>query len=187
MQGPELVIGDGHLYQAVARELSDAIGAGTLKVGDRLPSTRKLCARYGVSMATAVQAFRELENRRLIEARPRSGFFVSRLPSRVAEPAISKPPPSARYVVTQSLLQEYLDTLALPSAVLLGAALPQPEWFPSARLARLIATIMRRKPNLVSTYAISEGADALRSPEAWDVSPFDGDILWSGVFGADAA
>src|SRR5207248_10591029 len=132
MQGPELAIGDGHLYQAVARELSDAIGAGTLKVGDRLPSTRKLCARYGVSMATAVQAFRELENRRLIEARPRSGFFVSRLPSRVAEPAISTPPPSARFLVTQPLLPESLRTLALPSAVLAGAVRGQSALRPSA-------------------------------------------------------
>jgi hypothetical protein len=27
---------------------------------------------------------------------------------------------------------------------------------------------------------------ALRSPDAWDLSPFDGDILWSGVFGGAA-
>jgi DNA-binding transcriptional MocR family regulator len=166
MPRPDLASGEVHLYQAVARDLSDAIRAGTLKTGDRLPSTRKLCARYGVSMATAVQAFRELENRRLIEARPRSGFFVSREPPRVAEPAVSKPPASARYVVTQSLLQEYLDTLALPGVVLLGAALPQPEWFPSDRLAQLAASIMRSKPNLVSTYAISEGADVLREAVA---------------------
>jgi hypothetical protein len=27
-------------------------------------------------------------------------------------------------------------------------------------------------------------ADALRSPDAWDMSPYDGDLLWSGVFPA---
>ena len=44
MQRSDQANGEIHLYQAVARELSDAIGAGTLKMGDRLPSTRKLVA-----------------------------------------------------------------------------------------------------------------------------------------------
>jgi len=153
---------EGHLYQALAQELAGAIQAGTLKRGDRLPSTRRLSARYGVSMATAVQAFRELENRRLIEARPRSGFFVSRSPPRVAEPALSRPPASARYVVTPTLLQEYVEALATPGMIRLGAVLPPPEWFPATRLARLASTIGRRKPELMVTYALSRGAEELR-------------------------
>jgi DNA-binding GntR family transcriptional regulator len=72
--------GEGHLYKALASQLGHAINRGALKAGERLPSTRCVSSRYGVSMATAVQAFRELENRRQVEARPRSGFFVAASP-----------------------------------------------------------------------------------------------------------
>ena len=154
--------GESHLYQALARELGDAIAGGTLKTGDRLPSTRKISARYGVSMATAVQALRELENRRLVEARPRSGFFVARSVPRAAEPAASKPPVSARYAVTPTLLQEYVDALAQPDMIRLGAVLPPPEWFPAARLARISSAINRRRPELTATYTLSRGAPELR-------------------------
>src|SRR5215470_2034314 len=162
MLGDTIKTGESHLYQAVARELAQAIDVGTLKVGDRLPSTRKISARYGVSMATAVQAFRDLENRRLIEARPRSGFFVARSALRAPEPAPSKPPGSARYAVTRSLLQEYVDTLERADAIQLGAVAPPPAWFPAARLARISSSINRRKPDLAATYTSSRGAPELR-------------------------
>ncbi|MET0202944.1 MAG: PLP-dependent aminotransferase family protein [Casimicrobiaceae bacterium] len=154
--------GEAHLYQALARELADAIGSGTLKTGDRLPSTRKISARYGVSMATAVQAFRELENRRLIEARPRSGFFVARALPRAPEPAASRPPTSARLAVRPTLLQEYVESLSNATAIRLGAVLPPPDWFPAARLARLASAVNRRRPELSVTYTVSRGAPELR-------------------------
>ena len=154
--------GESHLYQALARELGDAIDAGTLKIGDRLPSTRKISARYGVSMATAVQAFRELENRRLIEARPRSGFFVARTAPKAQEPAPSKPPASPRYAVTPTLLQEYIDAIDRPGAIRLGSLLPPPSWFPTLRLARIASSINRRRPELSATYTLTRGATELR-------------------------
>jgi DNA-binding transcriptional MocR family regulator len=154
--------GGSHLYQALARELADAIEHGTLKVGDRLPSTRKISARYRVSMATAVQAFRELENRRLIEARPRSGFFVARATTRPPEPAPSKPPASARYAVTPTLLQEFINALDSPGVIRLGAALPAADWFPTRQLARLSSSIIRRKPELTAMYQVTRGAPELR-------------------------
>lgn len=57
---------DEFRYQALARELADAIRAGALRVGDRVPSVRKLSRRHSVSISTAVQALRHLENQRLI-------------------------------------------------------------------------------------------------------------------------
>lgn len=137
--------------------------SGSLRVGDRVPSVRKLSARHSVSISTAVQALRCLENQRLIEARPKSGFFVSRQPQELPEPAASRPPSSARYVGTPPLLREYIEALATPDAIRLGAVVLEPSMFPAQRIARLLASIARRNPELAVTYdSYSSGADGLR-------------------------
>lgn len=154
--------GEAHLYESLANLLAKAITAGTLKAGDRLPSVRTLRRQYEVSMATAVQAYRLLENRRLIEARPKSGFFVAGRPAPLPEPAQSRPPSSARYVVTPSLLREYLDALERKDAVSVSAVLPDPEIYPTARLARLLSAQVRRRPELTASYRVSKGCEELR-------------------------
>ncbi|HXX12408.1 MAG TPA: winged helix-turn-helix domain-containing protein, partial [Burkholderiales bacterium] len=77
------------LYESVAERVAEAIQAGALRAGDRLPSVRRVSAQHRVSIATAVQAYRHLEDRRLIEARPKSGYFVSSRPAPLAEPNTS--------------------------------------------------------------------------------------------------
>ena len=76
-----------HLYESLAARMAEAIHAGALKTGDRLPSVRRLSTQHRVSIATAVQAYRHLENQRLIEARPKSGYFVLGKRAALAEPA----------------------------------------------------------------------------------------------------
>src|SRR5215204_3618695 len=92
------------LYQQVATKLEQLIRTGTLRPGDRIPSVRRASAQHGVSMTTAVQAYIELENRGLIEARPKSGFFVRpQLRARVCEPVSSRPNHTATLVGVGSL------------------------------------------------------------------------------------
>src|SRR5438477_3067960 len=67
---------DAHLYEQVTAEISRLIELGTLRAGERVPSTRKLSTQRSVSMSTVMQAYRVLESRGLIEARPRSGYYV---------------------------------------------------------------------------------------------------------------
>src|ERR1700676_214552 len=52
------------------------IGEEVLKIGDKLPSVRVLSEEYGISMGTAFQAYYYLEGKGLIEARPKSGYYV---------------------------------------------------------------------------------------------------------------
>ena len=51
---------------------------GQLQPGDRLPSLRRVCRDYAVSMTTAQKAYAELERHGLIRAMPKSGFVVRR-------------------------------------------------------------------------------------------------------------
>ena len=78
------------LYTRVAGELAQAIQAGSLRTGDRLPSVRMLCQQHGVSPSTVTQAYRWLENQRLVEARPKSGYFVAARPVRLPEPKLRR-------------------------------------------------------------------------------------------------
>jgi DNA-binding transcriptional regulator YhcF (GntR family) len=79
------------LYRRIAAALAHQIQTGGLHVGDQLPSLRALQRLHGVSLNTAKQAYWELERQFLIEARPQSGFYVSRTSS----PSLPLPPTSA--------------------------------------------------------------------------------------------
>src|SRR5947207_15913238 len=64
------------LYKQVAVRISELIEHGTLRPGERVPSVRKCSEQQSVSIATVMQAYRLLENRGVIEARPQSGYYV---------------------------------------------------------------------------------------------------------------
>ena len=66
------------LYKQVALRISELIEHGTLRPGERVPSVRKCSEQQKVSIATVMQAYRLLESRGMIEARPQSGYYVRR-------------------------------------------------------------------------------------------------------------
>ncbi len=80
------------LYVEISNNIAGLIRNEVLKAGDRLPSVRMLCQEHGISMNTAKRIFLELEAQSLIESKPQSGYFVSRLLHRKpALPEVSKP------------------------------------------------------------------------------------------------
>src|ERR1041385_2142262 len=84
------------LYKQVALRISELIEHGTLRPGERIPSVRSLSEQEAVSIATVMQAYRVLESRGLIEARPQSGYYVrARRWTPPPEPGKSQPTRSA--------------------------------------------------------------------------------------------
>src|SRR5689334_4543106 len=152
-----------YLYEDLAQDMAEAIHAGALRAGDRLPSVRRLSSQHRVSIATAVQAYRHLENQRLIEARPKSGYFVLSPRARLEEPKTSTPGASARFVGVSELVKEVLDASLDHDVTALGAACPGPELFPNEKLLRLASTEGRRRPHLLGAYPMSPGNDRLRA------------------------
>lgn len=151
-------------YERLAADISELIRAGTLRPGDRLPSVRRTCASRGVSMPTVLQAYRLLEARRLIGARPQSGFYVLPPQARPAltrqEPAVAVPEPGA--VTTGDLITRVLELVANPALVPLGTALPAEELLPTGALARALRAATRHQPGSARAIVTPSGSDTLR-------------------------
>jgi GntR family phosphonate transport system transcriptional regulator len=66
------------LWQQIEQTLAAEIDAGTLRLGDRLPTEPGLMQRFGVSRFTVRQAIASLERRGLVRAEQGRGTFVHR-------------------------------------------------------------------------------------------------------------
>ena len=75
------------LYETLANELKAQIERGVFEVGNKLPSVRQLSTD-----ATVQEAYRVLEAQQLVEAKPKSGYFVARSVLIDNTPSMTKPP-----------------------------------------------------------------------------------------------
>src|SRR6266446_8990080 len=113
------------LYKQVAFRISELVEHGTLRPGERVPSVRRCSEQQNVSIATVMQAYRLLEDRGVIEARPQSGYYVRvRRWSPPPEPGMSKPAPRAVDVQVSDLVMQVVKAGRDPNLVRLGATLP---------------------------------------------------------------
>jgi DNA-binding transcriptional regulator YhcF (GntR family) len=59
-------------------QIIDAVRAGTLSPGTKLPTVRQLAGELGLAVNTVARAYRELEVAGILETRGRHGTFVAR-------------------------------------------------------------------------------------------------------------
>src|SRR2546426_10880186 len=151
------------LYKRVALRISELIEHGTLRPGERVPSVRRCSEQQNVSITTVMQAYRLLESRGIIEARPQSGYYVrAQRWSPPPEPAMSRPAPRAIQVRVSDLIMQVVKAGHDPNLVRLGATLPSAELFPIKELNRTMASAARRAPVASHSYDPPPGNRALR-------------------------
>lgn len=150
------------LYVQIASSIARSIRSGALKQNDRLPSLRELARQRSVSMATATQAYRTLEDSRLIEGRPRSGYFVRARPAVVGEPSTSRPPRTSRLVDRSSLVDQVMSMAQDQSIVSFGAACPDGALFDGDRARRAITRAAQRHRELLTHYTLGFGHPVIR-------------------------
>jgi DNA-binding transcriptional MocR family regulator len=149
-------------YEALAEHVAESIASGQLPPGQRLPSVRETSRSRGVSPSTVFEAYYLLEARGLIEARPRSGYFVSHAVATPPEPDMSAPGMDGRVVEVSELVFEVLGHARNKAVVPLGSAFPSPTLFPWPQLARALGKAVRRLDPWRTVEDLSPGSAALR-------------------------
>ncbi len=132
------------LYLKIAKILEQQILSGTLRIGDKLPSIRSMQKIYDVSLNTVKQAFMELESKSLIEARPKSGYYVSKTSKRKLElPSVSNPKLSERKNTPEDLTYKVFEALQDKSVRQFSLGVSDESLLPIAKLNKGIVKAMR--------------------------------------------
>jgi DNA-binding transcriptional MocR family regulator len=143
------------------------IDSGALAVGSRVPSVRTLSARLKVSISTVIAAYRVLEDRGRLVARPQSGFYVRALRrENVAEPRMSRPPEIASAVTVADLGLLLLTEFGQPGVIALGASSGAVSDWSTKAVHSLMNSISRSQPLLSAAYAPPTGMPSLRQQVA---------------------
>jgi GntR family transcriptional regulator/MocR family aminotransferase len=175
------------LYQQLYDGLRQAIVAGRLRPGARLPAARALGTDLALSRNTVEQAYEQLHAEGYLDRHPRRGTFVSdttpdhvlhtastlRLPQRPVQSLLNASPPT-RLLSSRG---EAIASIALPAGVNTFAAprpfrpgVPALDAFPVALWSRLSARHWRRATRRHLAYGHSAGYQPLRTAIAQHVA-----------------
>src|SRR6187402_7448 len=154
---------EDHLYMQVADGLEKMISEDVLRIGDKLPSVRVLSEEYGISMGTAFQAYYHLEGKGLIEARPKSGYYVRfnfrRMP---ALPRMAEPETSTSEVSVQDMITAVFNDITSDDLINFSIAAPPTGMLPVARLNKSLVHAMRSSRHHGIQYEHIQGNKELR-------------------------
>ena len=174
------------LYQQLYRQIREELESGSFDSNaSRVPSSRVLAAKLGISRPTVNQAFSKLLAEGYLQTRKRSGFFVAdHLPAtflKAARPAaIARAehlPRLARRVtrMTDRRSGRQLDVgVAGPPSITFVAGLPAVDEFPIAVWERLREQVLAEKGAHLLRYASSRGELELRKAIAAYLCDFRG-------------
>jgi len=83
---------EGTLQQQIQRMVTEGILSGRFRSGQKLPSSRRLAKRLGISRITVTLAYTELLSGDYLTARGRSGYYVSETAPRPPELTLPRAP-----------------------------------------------------------------------------------------------
>lgn len=151
------------LYQTLALDLAEQIRQGLYRPGDKMPSVRHLANDKGVSVATAVSAYYQLEAMGYIESRPKSGFYVKRQmidSITIREP--TRPDTIPTLVSGQEMVLHLVKSANNPQMVQFGAAVPAKSFLPSQLVTQAIRQAAKNYPAETNDYQFPPGLPELR-------------------------
>lgn len=166
------------LTQQIVDAFSDAIAAGELEPGDRLPPTRAVAEQGGVNHLTAARAYRRLADMGLVAGRVGSGTFV-RATAPIAQgaeeaeagdqpdtswqhyalPEIAESPGDR---AVREMFRDAVSTEVLP----LSVGYPADSMYPTGEISELTAAVLAEEGPRALQYTDIEGPDELRSEYA---------------------
>lgn len=149
------------LQDQIVSFFRDAIVAGRLSRGRRVPSSRELAIEHGVSRTTAVEAYERLVSEGYLVSSRGAGVFVARsLPEDLQHEAAASP---SRAFMTASPCAPAAPPPDMRSFQLpLAPWMPAVDRFPWAEWARLTNQICREQPLNAISYGDPQGELPLR-------------------------
>lgn len=151
------------IYTEIAEGIASQIRNGVLKAGDKLPSVRMMCQEHQVSMNTAKRVFLELESLSLIESKPQSGYFVSRLMSvKLPLPEVSRPSLIANNDEPDELISRVYENMGKKGLTFFSIGIPSGDLLPQAKLKKEIINATRELRDGGTEYEELQGNLKLR-------------------------
>ena len=150
-------------YELLADLIGEMVDNGALPPGARAPSVRAVSEQHGVSVSTVLQAYRTLEDRGILVARPQSGFYVALARhGALALPSASRPRAKASTVSIGGAVATLLEHASNSSLVPLGCAVPEAALLQSKRLDLALARAARQHGTDYNVYGAARGDPGLR-------------------------
>ncbi len=158
---------DDHLYMQVSDGIEKMIEEEVLRIGDKLPSVRVLSEEYGISMGTAFQAYYHLEGRGLIEARPKSGYYVRFNHHRFPQlPNVQQPGTFSHEVSVKEMIASIYIDIAAPGVTNFALAVPDASLLPAAKINKSVVYALRNSKDHCIGYEHTQGNPELRKQVA---------------------
>ena len=150
------------LSEGIAHQLADDIRRGVYRLGERVPSVRKMSMQLNVSHATVLQAYANLEDQGMIRARPQSGFYVHHTPALTAPTPDIAQVERPTLVTRSSIINQVLSESRRDGLIPLGAAVPHVDYLPARALHQQLAKVTRFQSQQAFSYMFSPGYEPLR-------------------------
>lgn len=148
---------------ALCGEMRRMIETGGLRFGEKLPSVRALARARRLSVTTVVEAYRELEAIDLVEARPRSGYYVKLDASGLSVRRRRLPSAPVGLRTYRDLMPELLSEADQSERLLrLGVASIEDSLLPRELLVRLTRRVLRTSGARAFEYSDPMGLSSLR-------------------------
>ncbi len=170
-------------YQQLSEEIEHQILNGTYRVGDRLPSIRKLHRRLNLSISTVFKAYAALETVGLVEVRSKSGYYVTGEGLRqLVPPAFETRSSLPQKVSLTGMFTSILSAMSDPAMLPFGSSAISTDLLPYKAFSRILKNLSARELKAQFGYSLAEGDPGLRRQLAgrmvgWSQAPDMGDIV----------
>src|SRR3954465_8098474 len=154
------------ITQQLIALFSDAIDAGKLEPGEKLPTTRALAADAGVNHLTAARVYRRLAELGYVTATVGRGTFLRTLVPAAADEQGDDwqvwAMPDRPQTYPEQVMDDAFRLATDPGIVSLSTGWPSPRLYPIDELAQITAAVFREEGGAAISYLTAEGLYPLR-------------------------
>ncbi|MES2377596.1 MAG: PLP-dependent aminotransferase family protein [Bacteroidota bacterium] len=170
------------LYAQIVTRFENQIRQNLLKTGDKLPSVRHLSQEQNISISTAYKAYVELENMGMIEARPKSGYYVKfSAAQHTKAPRIKPPLKKIEETSVTDMIAMVYQNMDEDTVLRLSRSNPPINLIPLAKLNKSMMEAIRKSPSGNVNYENLQGNVSLRKQVAKNAFNWGGNITENDV------